>query len=405
MAVIKPLRGLRPAPRFVKEVQAPPYDVIDAREAKTLAGKKSILHITKPEIEFPDGFNAYSVEVYERGRDNLQKFINEKILIEDEQESFYLYRLISASHTQTGLVCLASCADYERNIIKKHELTVERKERDRIAHFQYCEAHTEPVFLFYKDNESITSEIDGLCGKLDPEYDFSENGVRHVFFRVSDSAVISRFIRYFGNLPALYIADGHHRAKSSYEIYKKNKTNGNPAAETDYILSTVFPQKEMCILSYNRAVKDLNCYEADVLLQKLSDKFTFHESAQPTPAQKGIISFYLDGKWNSISIKPQHKKEGLKENLDVSILQDFILKPLLGIKDPRKDSRISFIGGNRDAGFLKSIVDRGDYKISFSLFPTMVNDLISISDTNLTMPPKSTWFEPKLQSGLILHRF
>ncbi len=409
MAVIKPFKGLRPVKDLVEKVACPPYDVLDREEAKRLAegNPYSFLHVIKPEIDLPDEVDLYDERVYRKGAENLKKFIEQGILRQDGQDSFYIYQQQCCDHVQTGLVIAASCDDYDSNVIKKHELTREDKEEDRTKHILYTNANTGPVFLTYRAREDINSVIEDFIKNHEPEYDFTSDDVRHIFWVVQDEQVIRKLIELFAKVDSLYIADGHHRAAAASRA-RRMKKESNPShtgrEEYNYFLAVAFPHNQLRILPYNRAVKDLNGLSSQEFLEKVKERFDIKEAESPVPQRKHQICMFLDGKWYMLQPKPgTYREDDPVESLDVAILQNNLLAPVLGIENPRKDKRITFVGGIKGTEELERMVRSGEYRVAFSMYPTSIEELLAVSDAGRIMPPKSTWFEPKLKSGLVVH--
>lgn len=412
MAVIKPFRGLRPKKELAEKVASPPYDVLSSEEAREMAKDNpySFLHINKPEIDLPPETDLYDETVYQKGRENLDRFIKEGILIQDEKPMFYVYRQIMGNHSQIGLVAGASVEEYEKGLIKKHELTRADKEEDRVKHVNTLNAQTGPVFLTYK----AKPEIDTLINKIikdEPEYDFTaDDGIRHTFWLVDKDEDIQKLQDLFKELDCLYVADGHHRSAAAMRV-KQMRQAQNPnhtgEEEYNYFLTVIFPHDQMYIMDYNRVVKDLNGLSKEEFLKKVEEKFEVKKlgSTAEKPKKKHEFVMYLDGEWYQLKAKPgTFNKNDPVEQLDVSILMNNLLVPILGIGDPRKDKRIDFVGGIRGLEELKRRVDSGDWKVAFGLYPTSIEDLMAIADAGKIMPPKSTWFEPKLRSGLVIHK-
>lgn len=409
MARIEPFKGLRPRKDLVDKVASPPYDVLNSQEAREFARGNdfSFLHIVKPEIDLPEGVDLYSDKVYARAKENFERFQNEKILIKDNKKNFYIYKQIWKENIQIGLVAGSSAQDYQDDVIKKHELTREDKEKDRMRHIETLNANAGPVFLTFRQKK----EIDNLFEKAiqgEPEYDFvSEDEVRHVFYVVRDENLINSIKDEFSKVDHLYVADGHHRSASATKIkIKREKENKNHTGNEEYnfFLSVIFPHNQMKILPYNRVVKDLNGLCKAELFCKISENFEYKETEKKIPDSKHEFCMYIEGKWYLLRAKKgSFDEKDVVESLDVSILQDNLLDPVLGIKNPRKDKRIDFVGGIRGYKELERLVDKGGYKLGFSLFPTTIDQLFEVADSGRNMPPKSTWFEPKLKSGLVTH--
>ncbi len=411
MAKIKPFKGLRPKPELAEKVASPPYDVLNTEEARAMAKDNpySFLHINKPEIDLPPGTNLYDDAVYAKGKENLDRLIKEGVLLQDEKPSFYVYRQIMGNHRQIGLVAGASVEDYERGIIKKHELTRAEKEEDRVKHVNTLNAQTGPVFLTYKAQKEIDELIDKIIQRK-PVYDFTaDDGIRHTFWVVDNEKEIEQLQDLFAHLDYLYVADGHHRSAAAMRVKQmRQKQNPNHTGEEEYnyFLTVIFPHDQMYIMDYNRVVKDLNGLSKEAFLQKVSEKFEVRKLGVSAlkPQKKHEFAMYLSGEWYKLKAKPgTFDADDPVGQLDVSILMDNLLVPILGIGDPRKDKRIDFVGGIRGLEELKRRVDSGEMQVAFALFPTSIEDLMAIADAGKIMPPKSTWFEPKLRSGLIIH--
>jgi len=410
MSLIKPFRGLRPLPEHAADVAAPPYDVLNTAEARQRAAGKpwSFLHISKPEIDLPEGTDPYAAEVYAKGAENLQREIDEGILMRDAQPCYYVYRLRMGEHVQTGLVFTGSVADYDTNRIRKHEYTRPQKEDDRVRQITELNAQTGPVLLAYRG----TSEIADIIGQVaagTPTYDLiADDGVGHTLWVMDDQAQINRLTEIFDAMDALYIADGHHRSASGSRVAKaKNAQARSMAGDNswDYFLCVAFPHNETRILDYNRVIKDLNGLAAEKLLEKIAASFIIEETAdRAKPGKPNQSGMYLDGQWYQLEINPELvPHDDPVARLDISLLQDNLIAPLLGITDPRTDNRIDFVGGIRGLEELERRVDSGEMQIAFALYPTSMHALMAVADANEVMPPKSTWFEPKLADGLISH--
>jgi uncharacterized protein (DUF1015 family) len=406
MADIRPFCGVRPAPGKAAEVASPPYDVLNSKEARTLVGENphSYLHIVKPEIDLPEGVDLHDDRVYAKGRENLDAFMKEGWLVQEDRPCLYLYRQVMGDHVQTGLVCGASCQEYVDGLIKKHEHTRKVKEDDRTRHVETLGANTGPVFLTYR----AVPEISALVAKLtaaSPEEDFtSEDGIRHVLWVVSDEEQIQHFQELFQKLPALYVADGHHRSASAARVYADRKA-ANPDHTGNelyaHFLSVIFPDQEMKIMDYNRVVLDLNGLTPESFLEKVKEVFEVSEGSGTKPQEAQSYEMYLEGRWYLLRAKKGSFPEGDPvRSLDVAILQDNLLEPVLGIKDPRTSDRIDFVGGIRGMKELERRCQEGAV-VAFALHPTSIKQLLAIADADEVMPPKSTWFEPKLRSGMV----
>jgi uncharacterized protein (DUF1015 family) len=402
MATVTPFAALRPDPSLAARVCELPYDVMSSAEARQMADGNplSFLRVSKPEIDLPAGTDVYSDEVYQKGRENFEKLIAEGVLRRDPVPVFHLYRQIMGSHSQTGLVALADCEEYLANIVRKHEFTRPDKEDDRVRHIETLNAQTGPVFLTYK----AVPEIDLLVAKITaatPEVDFiAADGVRHSSWPVEDPADIAFLVDQFAKMPALYIADGHHRSAAAGRVYQSRGGAGGSYG----ILSVIFPHNQMNILPYNRALKDLNGRSPQELLEELGRVFEITADGSPTPPAKHHLGFHIAGRWYGLIFRPEFTAAGEPiDLLDVSLLQNEVLGPLFGIDDPRTSSRIAFVGGIRGTGELEKLVASGDYACAFSMFPTGIEDLMDIADADGVMPPKSTWFEPKLRDAMFCH--
>jgi uncharacterized protein (DUF1015 family) len=410
MSLIKPFRGLRPLPEHAADVAAPPYDVLNTAEARQRAAGKpwSFLHISKPEIDLPEGTDPYAAEVYAKGAENLQREIDEGILMREEQPCYYVYRLRMGEHVQTGLVFTGSVADYDTNRIRKHEYTRPQKEDDRVRQITALDAQTGPVLLAYRGTAEI-ADIIGQVAAGTPTYDLvADDGVGHTLWVMDDQTQIDRLTEIFDAMDALYIADGHHRSASGSRVAKaKNAQEGTVAGDNswDYFLCVAFPHDETRILDYNRVIKDLNGLAPEELLNKIAASFIIEEAAdRAKPAKPNQFGMYLGGQWYQLEINAERvPHDDPVARLDISLLQDNLIAPLLGITDPRTDNRIDFVGGIRGLEELERRVDSGEMQIAFALYPTSMNALMAVADANEVMPPKSTWFEPKLADGLVSH--
>ena len=411
MAKIKAFRGVRPAEEMIKEVASPPYDVLNSTEARVQVKDKpfSFLHVVKPEVDLPENINIYDQAVYLKGKENLDKLIENGILIQDEKSCFYLYRLIMGNVDEIGLVAGASIEDYENDIIKKHEHTRADKEADRIKHVDTLNANTGPVFLTYKAREDMNNLVDELI-KEKPVYDFeADDGIKHIFWKIEDEKVIAKIENIFRKIDFLYVADGHHRSASGTIVgQRRREANPNHTGEEEYnyFLTVIFPHDQLYIMDYNRVVKDLNHLSTDEFLNKVEENFIvdmYSKNKSYKPEGMHNFGMYLDGNWYKLTVKPgSFPVDDPVKSLDVSILQENLFAPILGIGDPRKDKRIDFIGGIRGLEELSRRIDAGE-AVAFSLFPTSVEQLMAIADAGKVMPPKSTWYEPKLRSGVIVH--
>ena len=412
MAKVKPFRGLRPPKQFVEQVASKPYDLLSSEEARAEAegNEKSLYHIIKPEIDFEPGTGEHEQKVYDKAVENFQKFQREGWLVQDEKEQYYLYAQTMDGRTQYGLVVGASVDDYLTGKIKKHELTRKEKEVDRMHHIEINNANIEPVFLSFPTNE-VLERVIAQTAKTQPEYDFvSEDGISHTLWCISDDAVINEITEAFAKIPYLYIADGHHRTAAAAHVgEEKAKADPNHTGkeEYNYLLAVCFPESHLKVMDYNRVVKDLNGLTDEEFLQKLGEKFVVEDKGTEIyrPAALHNFSLYLGGKWYSLTAK-----EGTYDDndpigvLDVKISSDYILRDILNIVDLRTDKRIDFVGGIRGLGELKDRVDSGEMKMALALYPVTMRQIIDIADSGNIMPPKATWFEPKLRSGLIIHK-
>ncbi len=409
MITIRPLKGLRPPKDMTKRVAAPPYDVISSDEARSMAegNPVSFLHVNKPEIDLPAGTDLYSDAVYEKGRDNLQRFVREGILVPDQQETIYVYSLTWQGHVQTGYLCLSSVDDYLQGRIKKHELTRADKEADRTRLTDVQNAQIGPVFLFYRSQQQLDAILQQTI-QTAAEVDFiSPDQVRNQLWLITDPARIRTIQELFAQLDATYVADGHHRSASACNVCllrRRQNPRYNGEEPFNYFLSVIFPHDQLRILPYNRVVKDLNGHTDFV--EKIKTGFVVEPlSGEWTEESPHRFGMYLAGRWYRLTAKPDAFPESDPlASLDVNILMNLILEPVLGIGDPRTDKRIDFIGGIRGNAELVRLVDSGKFQVAFSLPPTTMEQLIHVADAGLIMPPKSTWFEPKLKSGLVVHQ-
>ena len=409
MAEIRPFRCIRPSKEAASAVAALPYDVYDRKEAKEIVKKNplSFLAVDRAETQFEDGKNPYAPEVYEQAARTLKRWQQEGILTEDESPFYYLYELVMEGRAQTGIMACASVDDYSCGVIARHENTREEKEQDRICHVDVTNAHTGPIFLAYRSQEELNGLV-ALEKKKTPLYDFiSEDGICHRVWKIEDPQKAEEIHRIFSGIPRVYIADGHHRAASAVKVAAMRR-EANPSwtgnEEFNYFLSVLFPDDQLMIMPYNRVVQDLNGLTREEFLKKTERYFVVTERGRKafSPEQKGQVGMYLDGSWYQLDARPEICTDDPVEGLDVSILQDRILGPLLGIGDPRTDSRIRFVGGIRGLSELERLVDSGA-AVAFSMYPTSIRELFEVADAGLLMPPKSTWFEPKLRSGLFIH--
>jgi len=404
MSLIRPFAGLRPVPERAEEVVAPPYDVLNSTEARERASGRpwSFLHISKAEIDLPEGTDPYDASVYAKSAENLQKMLDEGILIREDKDCYYVYRLIMDGHSQVGLVAVASVADYDTNRVRKHEYTRPAKENDRVRQIEALNAQTGPVLLAYKSQADM-DDILQQTTQTKPLVDVTaDDGVQHTFWVINDETTINRLTEGFENMNAIYIADGHHRSASASRVAKTK--GGDGKQNSDYFLSVIYPHNQMNILDYNRVITDLNNLSTDQLLEKITHAFEITpeaEAVRPTKATE--FGMYLDKQWYRLNIKNNLIPNDPVESLDVSLLANNLIDPILGISDPRTDNRIDFVGGIRGLGELEKRVNSGEMAIAFSLFPTSMEALMAVADANEVMPPKSTWFEPKLADGLVSH--
>ena len=412
MAKVKPFRGVRPPKEYVEKVASKPYDVLSSEEARAEAGDNEmcLYHIIKPEIDFEPGTGEHEPKVYDKAVENFKKFQDKGWLVQDDQDCYYIYAQTMDGRTQYGFVVGASVEDYLTGRIKKHELTRREKEADRMHHIEINNANIEPVFLAVPDNSTLEDIIDRTA-QTTPEYDFvSEDGIGHTLWVIKDKETIDTITREFGEIPYLYIADGHHRTAAAAHVGEekaKADPNHNGTEEYNYLLAVCFPQSHLKVMDYNRVVVDLNGNTEEQFLEKLREKFIVEEKGTEIykPAKLHNFSLYLGGKWYSLTAK-----EGTYDDndpigvLDVTISSDYILRDILGITDLRTDKRIDFVGGIRGLGELKQRVDSGEMKMALALYPVTMKQIIDIADSGKIMPPKATWFEPKLRSGLIIHK-
>lgn len=414
MKLIKPFRGLRPTRELAAKVASHPYDVLNRTEASELARNNphSFLHINKPEVDVDPDVDVHDQAVYDKGRENLQRFIEEGTLVQDGEERLYVYKQVMGEHEQVGLVAVASVEAYEHGLIKKHEFTRPDKEDDRVAHMDALGAQVGPVFLTYRA-EAIIDQLVAQVTEGEPEYDFSaEDGTHHVFWVIEDLALAASIESAFDAVDCLYVADGHHRSAAASRVkhlYQKRNPQHTGDEPYNYFLVVVFPHEQMQILDYNRVIKDLNGMSLDEFLEKLGVDFNVQEvdSSRAKPASAREFGIYVEGRWFKLSPN-QNLSNRINDidpiqSLDVSIMQDAILTPLLAIEDQRTDTRVDFVGGIRGMSELEKRVNSGEWQAAIALYPTSITSLMAIADANEVMPPKSTWFEPKLKSGLVVH--
>lgn len=414
MAVLNPFKSVRPTKELAARVAALPYDVMNREEAKKMVegNEYSFLHIDRAEIDLPDSTHPYDKKVYEKAKENLNGMIDKGIFVQDNQACFYIYRLIMNGKAQTGIVGCVSIDDYINNVVKKHEHTRQDKENDRINHVNTCDANTGPIFLTYRYNDEVNKIINTWTQK-EPLYKFvAEDGVEHIVWTVNDNNAINNISGLFKNIDNLYIADGHHRAASAIKVgIKRREENPNYKGdeEFNFFLSVLFPDSDLNIMDYNRVVKELNGFSNEEFMDKVSEEFniSMYEKEEPyKPDCNHTYGMYLDGKWYKLEAKEgTYNDQDIVKRLDVSILQENLLKPILGIKDPRTDDRIDFVGGIRGLKELeRRVAEQQDEGVAFSMYPPSMEELLDVADAGEVMPPKSTWFEPKLRSGIFIHK-
>ncbi|WP_243371449.1 DUF1015 family protein [Geotalea sp. SG265] len=409
MAFIKPFKALRPKQQLADKVAALPYDVMSTEEAVEMAAGNpySFLHISRPEIDLP-GEDIHAEPVYRKGQENLLRFLAEGVLEQDAEEYYYVYRQKMGDIIQTGLVVCAGVDDYQDGTIKKHELTRADKEEDRVKHIDYLDANDEPVFYTYKNDPAITSLVE-KAASAPPVYDFTtDDGVSHTLWIITDREWITELTARFAAIPTLYVADGHHRSAAASRVRELRKARNSAHCgreEYNYFLTVIFPDNEMNIMPYNRVVKDLNGLSITEFMARLAEKFEISPLAAPLkPEHSHQFGMYLSGKWYELLPKEgSFSEDDAVVRLDVSILQNNLLSPVLGIRNPRTDQRIQFVGGIRGLDELVRMVDSGEHEVAFALYPTSMKELMELADADKIMPPKSTWFEPKLRSGLFVH--
>ena len=402
MANVKPFPALRPKAHLAAKICELPYDVMSSNEARQIAANNplSFLHVSKAEIDLPEDVSPHAPEVYATARTNFLRLIQERALNHDAAPHFYLYRQTMGSHTQTGVVAVASCAEYLNNIVRKHELTRPDKEDDRVRHIETLNAQTGPVFLTYRAQPEIDRLVAEQSGAM-PEIDFTaDDGVRHTAWTVTNSSRLVELERLFSKVPVLYIADGHHRSAAAARVFEARQGAG----QSGFFLSVIFPHNQLQILPYNRVLKDLNGHTPERLLEMLDGVFVIHKNGKPKPERKHELCLFFQGQWQTLSFRPRFASTTDPiEKLDVTLLQKYVLDPVFGIHDPRTSERISFVGGIRGPAELERLVRGGEFACAFSMFPTGIEDLMSIADAGGIMPPKSTWFEPKLRDAMFCH--
>ncbi len=407
MSCLHPFKSVRPRPDLASEVASPPYDVLSSEEARAMAGsnQNSFLHINKSEIDLPEGTDLYSDAVYARAKENFARMRSEGIFVQDEKPCLYVYTLEEGSHRQSGIAGCFSAQEYLDNHIRKHEHTRKDKEEDRTRHIDETNAQTGVVLLTYKAQADVNALVQKVTARK-PLYDFTaDDGIRHIVHLIDDAGEISALVRHFEGINPLYIADGHHRSAGASIVYERRKA-ANPGhsgnEEYAYFLAVAFPDNEMRILPYNRVLVDLNGMTKEGFFAKLGEKFTIAPTADKAPRQAKEVSMYIGGEWFGLRYKGSLPTDPLAR-LDVAILQNEVLGPLFGIEDPKKDKRIDFVGGTRGTAELEKLVDSGKFTVAFSMFPTSIGELMAVAEEKKIMPPKSTWFAPKLRDGLLVH--
>ncbi len=410
MSLVRAFPGLRPTPEYVDAVAAPPYDVMSAAEAREMVVGRpwSFLHISRPEVDLPEGTDPYSPEVYAKASENLQHMQEKGVLAQDGGPCFYVYRLTMGAHRQTGLVAAASVDAYMQNRIKKHEFTRPAKEDDRVRQIEALDAQTGPVFLVYPSDPQVDTLLAAETERA-PEMDVTAaDNVRHEIWVITDAAKIAAITSAFDAMSALYVADGHHRSAAASRV-AASRMEANPehngSEAYNYFLSVIFPHNQMQIMDYNRVVRDLNGMDREIFLERVAERFTITESdTQFRPTATAEFGMYLSGQWYSLHLdEARIPKDDPVASLDVSLLANELIEPLLGISDPRRDERIDFVGGIRGLEGLEKRVDSGEMAVAFALYPTSMEALMAVADADEVMPPKSTWFEPKLADGLVSH--
>lgn len=409
MSLTRPFRGLCPSPEYASQVAAPPYDVMSAAEARAMVDGKgnSFLHVSRAEVDLPEGADQYSAAVYARSKINFDRMVSEGILKRDAENSYYIYRLSNEFASQTGIALIASVDGYDGGNIKRHEFTRPDKEDDRVRQIDVLSAQTGPVLLAFRDRPDVKDYLSKIT-QLDADIDITtDQSVRHQIWKVSDPTDVQNLSGLLKNVDSFYIADGHHRSAAASRVSKMRREKGTALDDgSDYFLSVAYSHSDMKILPYNRVVADLNGLSKDQFISELSKNFSVKTVPSPvTPSEKGSFGMYLDGVWYQLRFLGQAKLAGPIESLDVSILSNWVLGPILDIKDLRNDKRIDFVGGIRGTAGLVARVDSGEMACAFSLYPTQMEELMAVADRGGVMPPKSTWFEPKLADGLISHVF
>ncbi len=404
--MIRPFTGLRPRTEDAAAVAAPPYDVLSSDEARQRAAGKpySFLHISKAEIDLPPEVDHYAPEVYAKSAENLKKLIDAGVLFRDKTPCYYAYRLVMGSHTQTGLIAAASVADYDTNRIRKHEFTRPDKEDDRVRQIEALNAQTGPVLLAHADSDEAERLVASATAGTPIADVTADDGIRHTVWLINDADTVSRITAVIDAMPSLYIADGHHRSAAASRVAAARRGKSKPDS-AEYFLSVIFPARQMRIMDYNRVVRDLNGHSVDDVLKAVGKSCNITPaSGQATPKRTGTFGMYLDGRWFNVEFKPEviPSKDPVR-SLDVSVLSEQVLGPILGIADLRRDTRIDFVGGIRGLAELERRVNNGEMAIAFAMYPTQMTQLMSVADAGEVMPPKSTWFEPKLADGLVSH--
>ncbi|HOD17148.1 MAG TPA: DUF1015 family protein [Candidatus Cloacimonadota bacterium] len=412
MAIFKPFRAVRPYPQYAAEIASLPYDVMDSDEARKEVQKhpRSFIKVEKPEVDLPLGTDLYDPKVYAKAKENLYAYLTDNLMFQDPAPAFYIYQQIMNGRVQVGLVGLASIDDYLEGRIKRHELTRAEKEEDRIRHVDTCNAHSSPVFFTYRHRNDIDDIVNCVRKENKPVYDFvADDGISHALWVMNRPEDIKKIEEAFAALPYLYVADGHHRTASAVKVGQMRRAQHpdyKGDEEFNYIMAVIFPDNQLQIMDYNRIVRDLNGNTPEQFLEKISEKFTVEVKGKIPyhPEQRHTFGMYLIDKWFKLMAKPGTWDESdVVAALDVSILQNNLLQPILGIEDPRRDKRIDFVGGIRGLEELQQRVDSGAEAVAFAMFPTSLDELMRIADAGAIMPPKSTWFEPKLRSGLFIH--
>jgi len=411
MAKITPFKGLRPKPELASKVATLPYDVVNVEEARAYKDNPyHFYHVTRSEIDLPAGVDVHTQQVYDKAKENLDQMVADGVMFQDNEPCYYIYELVMDGRSQTGLICGSSLEDYKNGIVKKHEFTRPEKELDRINHIKTTRAQTGIVFLAYNDNDDVNTIIENWKKDHKPTYDFTaEDGIKHTLWVVDEYPKVASITRIFDEqVPATYIADGHHRAASAAKVAQEMEENGlNISGDEsfNYFITCVFPESQLKILDYNRVVKDLNGMSATEFINALKTDFDVSESMTTAyrPAKPHEFGMYIDGKWYKLSVKPGTFSNDPIGILDVSILQNNVLSKQLNINDPRTDKRVDFVGGIRGLGELEKRVNSGDMAAAFSCYPVSLKQLFDIADSGNVMPPKSTWFEPKLRDGLVVH--